>query len=341
MEMRFSDAEGRVLHGLIEDASGDIVVRLDAAGFILHASDNAAQLGLDLTEMLLMPHIADFAAPGHGAEVARYVTQRLSGEGRGGWVEFPVEICTGDAEEAEQPHSHSHDCLRWFAFSLRAVAPDDGVPQGALGLLRSVQHRHALEDELTTSHVTDPLTGLANRHAFAAAMRRALSSGRRHTLAVFAIDRLRAIFMQYGQATADEIQWGFAKYLETMTWPGQTLAQAGGGRLGVLLPGMCEKDARRWACDVIETFAGLAVPASAKAPELTASAGLAQLENSVDWTLRQAELGLVMAQAGGGMQVSRCKTPKTRINDGAAVERAIREAVNRAGDRHQQRRAER
>ena len=39
------------------------------------------------------------------------------------------------------------------------------------------------------------------------------------------VDRMRAIFMQYGQATTDEIRWGFAKFLETMTHPDQELAQ--------------------------------------------------------------------------------------------------------------------
>ena len=62
--------------------------------------------------------------------------------------------------------------------------------------------------------------------------------------------------------------------------------------------------AREWADAVIETFAGLAAPASAKAPQLTASAGIARVECTVDWTLRQAELGLVLARAGGGRQVA-------------------------------------
>ena len=56
--------------------------------------------------------------------------------------------------------------------------------------------------------------------------------------------------------------------------------------------------------DVIATFAALAAPASAKAPQLTASAGLARVECTVDWTLREAELGLVLARAGGGRRVA-------------------------------------
>ncbi|MEM6267145.1 MAG: hypothetical protein AAF707_06440, partial [Pseudomonadota bacterium] len=45
MDMGLSALEGRVLHGLLEEASGDIVIKLDEAGFILHASANVVQLG--------------------------------------------------------------------------------------------------------------------------------------------------------------------------------------------------------------------------------------------------------------------------------------------------------
>jgi hypothetical protein len=67
---------------------------------------------------------------------------------------------------------------------------------------------------------------------------------------------------------------------------------------------MTAKDAQEWAAEVLRTFAGLAAPQSNKAPQLTASAGLARAECTVDWTLREAELGLVLARAGGGNRVA-------------------------------------
>jgi PleD family two-component response regulator len=115
---------------------------------------------------------------------------------------------------------------------------------------------------------------------------------------------MRALLLRYGQRTADEVLWGFAKFLETMALPGHELAQLDGERFAVLLPEMTSRAAREWATDVLTTFAALAAPASAKAPQLTASAGLARVECTVDWTLREAELGLVLARAGGGGQVA-------------------------------------
>ena len=127
-------------------------------------------------------------------------------------------------------------------------------------------------------------------------------------VAIFAVDSMRALLLRYGQRTADEVLWGFAKFLETMALPGHELAQLDGERFAVLLPEMTSRGAREWAEDVVATFAGLAAPASGanrpKAPQLTASAGLARVECTVDWTLREAELGLVLARAGGGRQVA-------------------------------------
>lgn len=119
---------------------------------------------------------------------------------------------------------------------------------------------------------------------------------------------MRALLLRYGQRTADEVLWGFAKFLETMALPGHEVAQIDGERFGVLLPDMTLRIAREWAEDVVQTFSALASPAPntnrPRTPQLSASAGLARVECTVDWTLREAELGLVLARAGGGKQVA-------------------------------------
>ncbi|MEQ5788451.1 diguanylate cyclase [Erythrobacter sp. NFXS35] len=298
MKIGLSDVEGRVLHGLIEDASGDIVIRIDRRGFIIHATANIAQLGFDFSEALLLPHITDLAECDHAATLGDHVSAVLQGAQPSGWVEFPVAAAAAQ-DPAGVPHGQ-----RWYAFSLRPMIDNDGSIDGALCLLRSVQRLRLLEGELYNRAVTDPLTGLANRQAFCAGLRRHLAGGGGQMVAVFAVDGTRALLLRYGQRTADEILWGFAKFLETMALPGHELAQLDGERFGVLLPVMSLRAAREWAEDAVQTFAALAVPASARAPQLTASAGLARVECTVDWTLREAELGLVLARAGGGGRVA-------------------------------------
>lgn len=301
MKIGLSDVEGHVLHGLLEETSGDIVIRLDRHGFIIHASANIAELGLDTSAALLLPHITDLALRAHAAFVGEHVTTALAGGVPIGWVEFPVVACA-DRGTCQEPH-----CQRWYALSLRPLRQNDGTADGALCLMRSVQQLRSLEGELHARAVTDPLTGLANRQAFCASLRRHLARGGGQMVAVFAVDSMRALMMRYGQRTADEVLWGFAKFLETMALPGHELAQLDGERFAVLLPEMTARGAREWADDVVMTFASLAAPAQGahkpKSQQLTASAGLARVECTVDWTLREAELGLVLARAGGGRQV--------------------------------------
>lgn len=302
MKIGLSEVEGRVLRGLLEETSGDIVVKLDRHGFIIHASANIAELGLDLSGALLHPHITDLAKHDHAASLGAHVASALAGQTREGWVEFPVIACP-ERDTCQEP-----DCERWYALSLKPMYDHAGAADGALCLMRSVQHLRSLEGELHTRAITDPLTGLANRQAFCASLRRHLAGGGGQVVAVFAVDGMRALLLRYGQRTADEVLWGFAKFLETMaqtlTTPGHEVAQLDGERFGVLLPEMTMRSAREWAEDVVTTFAGLAASGSAKAPQLTASAGLARVECTVDWTLREAELGLVLARAGGGKQVA-------------------------------------
>jgi GGDEF domain-containing protein len=298
MKIGLSDVEGHVLHGLLEETSGDIVIRLDRQGFIVHASGNIAELGVDCSAALLLPHITDLAEPDHAPFLGEHVAAALAGRGPTGWVEFPVIAC------AERDTCREAQCQRWYALSLKPMLDEAGTTDGALCLMRSVQQLRSLEGELHARAITDPLTGLANRQAFCASLRRHLAHGGGQMVAVFAVDGMRALLLRYGQRTADEVVWGFAKFLETMALPGHELAQLDGERFAVLLPEFTPRSAREWAQDVVATFAGLAAPASAKAPQLTASAGLARVECTVDWTLREAELGLVLARAEGGGQVA-------------------------------------
>lgn len=302
MKITLSDVEGHVLHGLLEDNSGDIVIRLDSSGFIVHASANIAELGQDFSGALLLPHITDLAMRDHAPFLSEYVTAALAGEPQSGWAEFPVIVC---AEHGTCRHLY---CQRWYSLSLKPMRHADGTPDGALCLMRSVQQVRSLEGELHARAVTDPLTGLPNRAAFCASLRRHLATGGGQMVAVFAVDAMRALLLRFGQRTADEVLWGVAKFLETMAQtlatPGHELAQLDSERFAVLIPEMTSRAAREWAEDVATTFAGLGASASAKAPHLTVSAGLARVECTVDWTLREAELGLVLARAGGGRQVA-------------------------------------
>lgn len=308
MEVGFNEFDPKILQDLLEKASDDIVIRLDDRGFLAQASANIAEIGVDFSASLVPPHITDLPERDHAAMLGERVSGVLAGHPMVGWVEFPIIACAGPHLRGGRGHDAA--CRRWYALNLRPLRCERERRSGAVGLLRSVQQVRSLEGELHLRALTDPLTGLANRQAFCASVRRALARGGGMMVAVLAVDGMRALLLRYGQRTADEVLWAFAKFLEAMALPGCEVAQLDGERFGVILPTSDQNEARSWCADVIATFAALAAPAPAKGLALSASAGLARIQCTLDWTLREAELGLVMARAAGGGQVMRGTIPR-------------------------------
>jgi len=314
MDLSFTIKEGAGLHGLRERTGDDIIVRLDRNGFVAGATANFIELGYDLEELLLKPHLTDLADADFARDLGAFFQRVLNGAKDADWFEFPLRMCAPDERGAADEMCEGHRSgkavrNRWVALSLTALESETGETPGAVGILRSVDRLRALEGEIYSRALIDPLTGLANRHAFCASLRRELASGNPGMMALLEVDRLRALFMQYGQRTADEIIWGFAKFLEAMALPGCELAQFDAERFCVILPGASPQEARSWAADLLETFETLTLTTSPRVPKLRASAGLAMIEDTVDATLRQAELGLVMARASGGMRVAEAMRP--------------------------------
>lgn len=303
-QMRVSVAERAVLHGLFEDMAGDIFVRVDPAGFIETASSNISRVSQDYPQLLLKPHLSDLADPLHAGVLREQVTQILaSGPGdreSPGWLKFPARV--------SRPEASSNSCQdhNWYALRLRIIEDENGCVTGAMGLLRVFESALSDRSNAPSIAMVDPLTGLANRHAFSAALRRRLGRKECGIVALFEVDGMRSFFMQYGQGAVDEIIRGFAQFLEAMVKDDFELAQLDAERFCILLPNMSRKAGRRWVQEVLETFSSLTLASSPRLKRLSASAGLARIEGSVDATLRQAELALVMARARGGMQVAEC-----------------------------------
>ena len=308
MKMGLSVKEGAVLHDLLEHETGDIVVRLNAGGFIEHGTENLAEIGVDLSFSLFAPHIADLADAAYAERLRRHVDKALQCSEPTKWVEFPLHDF--EQNQANGPPSER----RWFALGMRSLGGEDGETCGALGLLRSVDRVRRLEDELFANALTDPLTGLMKRRVLLARLNAALIEETGGALVLLAIDGMRALKLQYGQRTIDEISWGFAKFLQSMTPAGAEVGQIDEERFAILCPQAKFATVRAWAEDLLATFSALALTTSGKSPKLTASAGLTRIENSVDWVLRQGELALIMARAGGGNRMA--------LSDGIAVGRA-------------------
>lgn len=285
MGVQFTSAEGRALYGLLAETTNDIVLRIDRAGFIVHASPAIERLGLALPRMLFAPHISELAVPDYADELRAELGAAIEGAGGGRWIEFPARMA--DAREA------------WFEIQFRPLGDGPGGTYGAIAIMRSIDERRILEAELFAATMTDPLTGLTNRRAFLAMLGHLVGGEAGGSLAMFSIDHFKAINMRYGQSTGDKVLVAFADFLRAALRADDTISRIGNQRFAVLLPRTAPERAAEVCGQAVTTLAELARGSGDDGLPVTASVGLGRIGGSIDASVKRAELALFFARAKG------------------------------------------
>jgi len=111
----------------------------------------------------------------------------------------------------------------------------DAVAEELLDLARRMRGRSDLAEELA---LTDPLTGLANRRAFLAALDRAARSARRgqpFALLLIDLDRFKAVNDGFGHAAGDAVIAATAAALRAATRQADLAARLGGDEFAIIL----------------------------------------------------------------------------------------------------------
>ena len=166
----------------------------------------------------------------------------------------------------------------------------------------------------------DPLTGIANRRAFDAAIetewRRAMRNKTSLALLLVDVDSFKSFNDIYGHPAGDDCLRAIAHVLvKTARRAGETVARCGGEEFTVLLPGVDRADASALARRLCQTVRDLNIPhaASPVAPHVTISAGVAAAFPSRDpdpWDpgpdalVERADRALYAAKAAGRDQVA-------------------------------------
>lgn len=285
MEIKFTPRDTSVLYRLLAEDTTDIILKTDRKGYILHASPGIGRLGLPLTGQLIGHHLVDLVHPSFAAAIKSEHDTAIAGRQGGRWIEVPAVTRTGEE--------------RWFEIQIRGLMDDDDRISGAISVMRSIEERRALEEQLFAAAMTDPLTGLTNRKAFIAMLQHLVDHGIGGCLALFDIDHFKTINMQYGQSVGDEVLVAFSDLLRAMMRSDDIVSRIGSESLGVLLPRAGPDQAEAICARVITALSEIRQTAGSNGLSITASAGVARIDGSLDDTFKRAELALFFAKAKG------------------------------------------
>jgi diguanylate cyclase (GGDEF)-like protein/PAS domain S-box-containing protein len=287
MDMEFTAKESSALFGLLAESATDIIFKIDREGRVVNASQAIDRLKLPAHgHVSAGTRLLDIVAAEHVPQVKALCDSVLCGERDGQWIEFAVPC--------------GQFGRQWFELQMCSLTDSLGWVEGALGIMRSVDDRHALREELDTARMTDPLTGLANRAAFLARLDEQDAPKDGGSLALFCIDWLNAINLRHGHGVGDRVLLLLADLLRGMAIAdGDVVGRTSGDRFALYVPGV-EPAALADACwDVLRTLEVTGTSRSPDAVPTTASAGLVSVTGSVDGSLERAELALFRARSKG------------------------------------------
>jgi diguanylate cyclase (GGDEF)-like protein/PAS domain S-box-containing protein len=200
------------------DAHGVIIAANPAAGRVFgypHETLTGTNLAKLLPQAVRASHLtwlADFVTSGKSRLMAEH--RQVKGRHKSGRL-LALEVALSPVHYQGQPY--------------------------VIALIRDIEERQKLEASLERMAFEDPLTGLANRRAFMAALRQALplarSAGQQVALFYLDLDGFKAINDQYGHKIGDMVLKKASGYLRAALRGSDVLARLGGDEFAAILRG--------------------------------------------------------------------------------------------------------
>lgn len=286
---RLRESEAR--YRLLADHSTDIVLSTDTGGRITYLSPSIEQI-VGRSPAQLIGHRALEMVHRIDRDLVMVAHRdALTDVGGTQIVEYRARVTNG--------------ALRWFEAHTRAVLDDEGEVTGTVSMIRDVSHRKTLEAELSRAASTDPLTGLANRRVFDAALAQRIDvmaqGGIAGCVAVFDIDHFKAVNDRHGHDAGDHALQAFARIARGVMRDGDVVARLGGEEFGVLFPGTGIEQAHCLCERLRTTLAATKLRHGSSIVELTVSAGITAIDGmgGAAAVLRAADTALYGAKAEG------------------------------------------
>ncbi len=201
------------------------------------------------------------------------------------------------------------------AWTFRAVEVGMLADATLLALALAYQFRISHEERLRAERLAqlDPLTGLNNRRAFydltSSPWSNALRHGHDLSVVLLDLDRFKQLNDVHGHAHGDAVLKAVGGVLKEGIRQGDVLARWGGEEFIVLLPETTAREAAALAERLRVAIAAMRVPREGGDTALTASFGVAQLEDragTLDALIAQADACLYRSKDEGRNRVTSC-----------------------------------
>ena len=201
---------------LVAEHTKAVVLITDAEDRIEWANDAFSHLmGWPLAEVLGQ-RPADFMAPPDADPLASLGLRDAVARGVG--LRCELLRCTRDGRAV------------WLDVDLRPLHNEQGVLTGFVSVSNDITERRQLQDQLSLSAHTDPLTQLPNRVAVMQRLQKAIAHAKRHAGYGFAVlfmdlDRFKQVNDTLGHAAGDELLRQVSQRLVNALRPGDALAR--------------------------------------------------------------------------------------------------------------------
>jgi diguanylate cyclase (GGDEF)-like protein len=204
------------------------------------------------------------------------------------------------------------------------------------GTGRDITIEQLMEERIRAMALVDPLTGLANRHAFYQHLREALGGEEARkppALLHLDLDNFRSVNDTRGQLFGDDLLREMGARLRLATREGDLIARLGGDEFAVVVhnpggDGLLIEQAHRLLAVAREPF-----EVDGQSLRLSTSVGIARAGPSCDAAelMRRADLALYAAKAKGPDQLAIFDEASDRLmRERRSLEQELREAVGRS-----------
>jgi diguanylate cyclase (GGDEF)-like protein/PAS domain S-box-containing protein len=202
---------------------------------------------------------------------------------------------------------------QWLSVSSRPIGGVEGADNAAIVCsVSDITERKQLLDRLAWEARNDPLTGLANRSGFLAAVEDAMGRGRDEraglVMLFFDLDRFKLVNDSLGHAVGDEVLLTVARRLRDQLPRAVSLSRLHGDEFAALVPGIADTDAAMARAEDLRVVLGQPFRlSSGRQLTVTPSIGLVRLADvagDASELLQDADMAMLQAKTRGRGRVA-------------------------------------